>query len=203
MTEKQTLTMKKRAAILSAAIDEFLEKGFKTANMDGIAARAEVSKRTVYNHFASKEILFGAIVEQLQQQKSQSLQFSYDPEMSLEQQLKIVARQELTLLASARFIPLVRMMMAELLGSPKLFEQINQQMNQQTDSLQQWIKDAIDHGQLKPVDVDYAANQFMALIKANAFWPQLFHNRAHPDDATAIRIIDDAVTAFLTLWKND
>ena len=48
------LTERKRAAIVEAAIDEFRASGYEATSMDRIAARAEVSKRTVYNHFPSK-----------------------------------------------------------------------------------------------------------------------------------------------------
>ncbi|MET0129737.1 MAG: helix-turn-helix domain-containing protein, partial [Stenotrophomonas chelatiphaga] len=59
------LTDRKRAAILDAAVAEFRAFGFAGTSMDRIAATAEVSKRTVYNHFASKDELFTAILWQL------------------------------------------------------------------------------------------------------------------------------------------
>ncbi|WP_207129245.1 TetR/AcrR family transcriptional regulator [Actinocatenispora comari] len=52
---------RKRAAIVQAARAEFLRQGFGVS-MDLIAARAGVSKVTVYNHFGSKEELFTAVV---------------------------------------------------------------------------------------------------------------------------------------------
>src|SRR5215472_6598979 len=64
-TTPQRLTDRKRAAIVAAAIDEFLASGFDATSMDRIAARASVSKRTVYNHFPSKEALFASILCQL------------------------------------------------------------------------------------------------------------------------------------------
>jgi AcrR family transcriptional regulator len=51
----------KRAAIIEAARETFLKDGF-AAGMDLIAARAGVSKVTVYNHFGSKEALFTAVI---------------------------------------------------------------------------------------------------------------------------------------------
>ncbi len=53
----------KHEAILTAATEVFLERGFGAASMDLIARRAGVSKVTVYKHFGGKEALFGAIVE--------------------------------------------------------------------------------------------------------------------------------------------
>ncbi|RFU38484.1 TetR/AcrR family transcriptional regulator [Actinomadura logoneensis] len=54
---------RKRAAIVRAAHELFLEQGFGTG-MDAIAAAAGVSKVTVYNHFAGKEELFVEVVNQ-------------------------------------------------------------------------------------------------------------------------------------------
>lgn len=51
----------KQRAIIEAARSLFLAEGFD-ASMDTIAAAADVSKVTVYNHFGSKEALFVAVV---------------------------------------------------------------------------------------------------------------------------------------------
>lgn len=51
----------KQRAIIEAARASFLAEGFD-ASMDTIAAAADVSKVTVYNHFGSKEALFIAVV---------------------------------------------------------------------------------------------------------------------------------------------
>ena len=56
------LTDRKRAAILDAAEAEFRQAGYEATSMDRIAASAGVSKRTVYNHFPSKEVLFAQIL---------------------------------------------------------------------------------------------------------------------------------------------
>jgi TetR/AcrR family transcriptional regulator, mexJK operon transcriptional repressor len=47
--------------ILEAATSVFLEKGFARARMDEIAARAGITKQTVYARFPSKNALFGAL----------------------------------------------------------------------------------------------------------------------------------------------
>jgi AcrR family transcriptional regulator len=53
---------RKRAAILDAAHALFLQKGFAGTSMDDVAARAAVSKQTVYKNFADKQRLFTEVI---------------------------------------------------------------------------------------------------------------------------------------------
>lgn len=55
--------MGKRRAILDGALDVFARDGYARASIDAIAATADVSTRTVYNHFTDKAGLFAAVVE--------------------------------------------------------------------------------------------------------------------------------------------
>ncbi|GLF99578.1 TetR/AcrR family transcriptional regulator [Streptomyces yaizuensis] len=54
---------RKRAAILMAARELFLAEGFDRSSVDAVAARAEVSKRTVYDYFGDKQSLLKAVVD--------------------------------------------------------------------------------------------------------------------------------------------
>lgn len=56
---------RRRDAVLAAALDAFVEKGFSGARMDDIARRAGLSKAAVYLYFDSKEALFSALLEQV------------------------------------------------------------------------------------------------------------------------------------------
>jgi len=49
-------------AILAAALDVFVEKGFADARLEDVAARAGVAKGTIYLYVASKEALFEALI---------------------------------------------------------------------------------------------------------------------------------------------
>lgn len=51
--------------ILSAALDVFAARGFAAAKLDEVAARAGVSKGTLYLYFPSKEELFRSVVRGL------------------------------------------------------------------------------------------------------------------------------------------
>lgn len=50
--------------LLDAALSLFVEKGFAATRTDEVAARAGVSKGTLYLYFASKEELLKAVIEQ-------------------------------------------------------------------------------------------------------------------------------------------
>jgi AcrR family transcriptional regulator len=60
-TPASALALGKRRAIVKAARARFVAEGYDTS-VDAIAADADVSKATVYNHFASKERLFLSVV---------------------------------------------------------------------------------------------------------------------------------------------
>jgi AcrR family transcriptional regulator len=53
------------AEILNAALDVFAARGFAAAKLDEVAARAGVSKGTLYLYFESKEDLFRSVVRGL------------------------------------------------------------------------------------------------------------------------------------------
>ncbi len=53
----------KREAILSAARELFMGHGYAGTSMDSLANAANVSKATLYSHFADKDTLYRAIVE--------------------------------------------------------------------------------------------------------------------------------------------
>lgn len=201
MEKALTLTEKKRLDILAAAKDEFKEKGFLGASMDSLAKRAEVSKRTVYNHFPSKEVLFHNIVKELCDSFSQAVNIQYQPNKPLDEQLYIAATSEIQLLASECFRDLNRITLGEFIRSPELATSTLEHLGRKESGLHVWINKAINDGRLKVVDADYAAQQFLGLIKANAFWPQLLMHQDFPSLEQQQTIADDAVFMFLARYK--
>jgi TetR/AcrR family transcriptional regulator of autoinduction and epiphytic fitness len=201
MDKVLTLTEKKRLDILAAAQEEFKEKGFLGASMDSLAKRAEVSKRTVYNHFPSKEVLFHNIVKQLCDSFSQAVNIEYHSNKPLAEQLHVAAINEIKLLASDCFRDLNRITLAEFIRSTELASSTLEHLGQPKDGLHVWINDAINDGRLKAVDADYAAQQFLGLIKASAFWPQLLMNQEFPSPEQQQVIADDTVLMFLARYQ--
>ena len=52
----------RRARIIESAMELFLEHGMQAVSIEAIASYAEVSNRTVYSHFASKQHLLWAVI---------------------------------------------------------------------------------------------------------------------------------------------
>ena len=55
-------TAERRAAIVEAALDEFIARGFAATRIDDIAKRAGVAKGTIYLHFKDKESMFEELI---------------------------------------------------------------------------------------------------------------------------------------------
>ncbi len=53
-----------RAKLLDAALDVFAEKGLHGASVDDLAAAAGFTKGALYSNFATKEELFGAVIDE-------------------------------------------------------------------------------------------------------------------------------------------
>ena len=52
----------RRQAIIEAALDEFIARGFAATRLDDVAKRAGVAKGTIYLHFKDKEALFQELI---------------------------------------------------------------------------------------------------------------------------------------------
>jgi AcrR family transcriptional regulator len=52
----------RRQAIIDAAMDEFIARGFAATRLDDVAKRAGVAKGTIYLHFQDKEALFQELI---------------------------------------------------------------------------------------------------------------------------------------------
>ena len=61
-TSRAERAAERRAAIVAAALDEFVARGFTATRLDDVAKRAGVAKGTIYLHFKDKEALFEELI---------------------------------------------------------------------------------------------------------------------------------------------
>lgn len=197
------LTDRKRQAIVDAAIAEFREHGFEVANMDRIAARAQVSKRTVYNHFAGKDALFEAIVERLFQSTQDLADVAYQPDQPLRPQLVALIQRKLGMMKDEQFINLARVLIAEAIHTPDRARDMLARLGSKEEGLTVWVRAAAADGRLAVADPVFASAQLQALVKGFAFWPQITMGQPPLGEADQQRIAASTADLFLRSYERD
>ncbi|MCV0429167.1 MAG: TetR/AcrR family transcriptional regulator [Roseibium sp.] len=188
----------KKKQIITAAIAEFQEKGYAGSSMDRISERAQVSKRTVYNHFESKDVLFKAINQCLADQINSALELPYDPDLPIRDALIRLGWAEGELMINPCFMSLARMIMSETIRDPELAADMNARMTKLT-IFAEFIERAAREGKLTVENPGVAAEQFLGLIKSRAFYPNIYAARV-PERDEMETIITESVDLFLARY---
>jgi len=199
-TPRQRLTDRKRIAIIEAAIEEFRAAGFDATSMDRIAARASVSKRTVYNHFPSKEALFAAIMHRLWDATQASSGPAYRADAPLREQLIELLMRKLRLLNDEAFLSLARVAIASGIHSPERAREMVARLGEREEDLTVWVRKAAAEGRLHTADPVFAALQLQGLLKAFAFWPQVTMGQPSLSTAEQEKVANSAADMFLARY---
>ena len=191
----------KYTRIIDAAVDEFQEKGFAAASMDRVSARAEVSKRTVYKYFESKDNLFRSIVGVLSERFADLQHIRYDPARPVRDQLTDLARAEGRLLTSPEVMSMARMVISETLRNPELAEATQGKIDKSAVFVDM-LQCASEDGTLRVANPAEAAQEFVALLKAKAFWPVIF-GAPLVSDARMEEIVESSVEMMMRRYGID
>lgn len=201
MTALPRLTDRKREAIIQAAIAEFRANGFDITSMDKIAATAGVSKRTVYNHFPSKEELFAEILNQLWARVTAELETPYRSDLPLRDQLRPLLLAKLQMLGDDNFLDLARVAIAATIHSPERAQNMVARMGEREEGLTVWIRAAQADGRLKAAAPEFAAQQVQGLLKSFAFWPQISMGLPGLSADMQGTVADSALDMFLACYQ--
>src|SRR4051812_36075772 len=196
---------RKRRAILDAATEVFLRNGFRGTSMDEVAARAAVSKQTVYKHFADKERLFQEIVTTTVDAASdpvhaevRSLKDSGD----LEADLRDLARRQLTKVMQPRLLALRRLVIAESGRFPELGRLFYERGPGRTIAvLADTFERLAARGVLEVEDPQLAAAHFNWLIMSSPLNEAMLLGREKPPPAAELdRHVRAGVRVFLAAY---
>ena len=194
------LTDRKRAAILDAAIVEFRQSGYEATSMDRITASAGVSKRTVYRHFPSKEVLFAQILQLLWERSAAGLDLVYRSDRQLRSQLLELVTQKFRLLHDPNFVDLARALIAAGIHSPERVQEMVARMGDREEGLTVWIRAAAADGRLKTKDPVFASLQLQSLVKGFAFWPQITLGQPPLTPSQQKQVAEASVDMFLAQY---
>ncbi|MGX1830409.1 TetR/AcrR family transcriptional regulator [Paenibacillus taichungensis] len=204
MTENKKIrkdSSDKRAKIIAAARDLFLSDGFDRSSVDAVAAKAGVSKRTVYDNYGDKQNLLLAVVEEsssavldmIDQGISDHLQEFED----LKQALILFCEQ---IVASANgssdYMALIRLVMVEAANLPdSFFERLD---NATEEGIIRRFTEFGQTGLLDVPDPEMATKHFAALTFLLVF-NQPRKTGALEEEQTK-RIITEGIHVFLCAY---
>jgi TetR/AcrR family transcriptional regulator, mexJK operon transcriptional repressor len=161
-------SIRKRKAILEAATAAFLRNGYLGTTMDEIAARAAVSKQTVYKHFVDKERLFSEIVIGTVDVASEPVSnevLDLEGSRDIETDLRRVARRQLAMVMSPRLLQLRRLVIGEAGRFPELGRTFYERGPKRTiAALATALQGLSDRGMLHVDDASLAAAHLNWLI---------------------------------------
>jgi TetR/AcrR family transcriptional repressor of mexJK operon len=120
---KRAGRLQSAGVIRESATALFLSKGYLGTSMDEIAARAGVSKQTIYTHFADKEQLFFDLVISITQTAEALLEAvtrTLEGPLGVEDSLREIARMYVATVMNPQRLQLRRLVIAESSRFPDL-----------------------------------------------------------------------------------
>jgi TetR/AcrR family transcriptional repressor of mexJK operon len=196
-----TLSGRKRRAIHAAGTAVFLRRGYELASMDLIAAKAKVSKQTIYNHFHSKEELFKAIITDMTTTLFAPLSMSAAAKSTPERLLRLFARDFVTLMLEPSSLALYRLVVAESARFPELGAAL---FASGAGRLIRMLADYLDwetrNGRLAVDHVEHAAELLIGMLTGRLQLRALLNVPDRPTQAELNNRAEHAVSCFLTLY---
>ena len=149
-----------RQRLLDAACEAFREEGYQVS-IERLAARAQVARQTLYNHFPSKDVLFAEAVRHA----IQSVLVTLDGDGEVRDTLLAFSEAYRAKLLSPEGIAIFRTLMAEAPRFPALAKQFFRQGPQTTRKrLAEYFARMMQAGRLRKDSPDFAAEMLTAML---------------------------------------
>ena len=194
-----TFDTAKRQQILDGARRCFLAQGFDGASMNDIVKAASVSKGTVYAYFPSKEKLFEALVYHDRREQAEQSVHDLDEARPMAEVLTELGLRMVERMTSEDSIAQVRMVAA----TSAKFPEIGQAFFQAGPAfaiarIKTYFETKMTQGQMRQVDAEMAAVQFIDVISGCLHKPRLFNAQ----DLFTKRTPEQVVAAGVDLLLN-
>ena len=166
----------KRQQILDGARKCFLAQGFDGASMNDIVKAAGVSKGTVYAYFPSKEKLFEALVYHDRRLQAEQTVHHLDDDRPVAEVLTELGLRMVERMTSEDTIAQVRMVAATSAKFPEIGRAFFQAGPAFAIArIKTYFEAKMAQGQLRQVDAEMAAMQFIDLVSGCLHKPRLFN----------------------------
>ena len=164
-SRKKRDTHQKRQDILNGAVKVFIESGYDVSSMDKIAEVAGVSKRTVYNHFQSKESLFQAVVDDFLKHRDDQKPIEYSKTRPLEDQLREFVEAEFYLINDPIRRGLSKFLTSVFVMDIEFGKKVRGQSKPPHEGFIKWLNAAKEDQKLKFESANLAAQIFYGLVE--------------------------------------
>jgi AcrR family transcriptional regulator len=198
---------RRRQAIIQAAIEVFVRHGYVGATTDEVAARASVSKQTLYKHFADKQHLFAEIIldtsVQLVDGLSSAVASTLQDAQDVRKALRDLADGFLRGLLQPDVVRLRRLVIAEADRFPEVGRAwFDRGFDRTLVILGEAMRRLADRGLLHNLsDPTLAAYQFAGLVMYQPMNQVMFAGTEAPPPADKLNCIaDSAVEMFLATY---
>ena len=166
-SRREARRQSRREAILDVAAASFLEHGYAGTTMSAIAATLGGSKGTLWSYFASKEVLFAAVIDRVTQAFRAQLSLILNPRDGVEAALRRFCIEFLRKVTSPEAIALHRLVVGETNRFPEIGHIFYERAPRQTQLLlAEFLAEAMARASLRPADPLIAARQLIALCMA-------------------------------------
>jgi AcrR family transcriptional regulator len=175
--------------ILSAALESFAERGFAATRIEDVAARAGISKGTLYLYFDGKEELFKAVVRQallpnLARIEALAASFEGPSASLLERLLATVAG-----VVESRVGAIPKLVIAEAGNFPDLARfYLDEVVHRGLGLIAGILRRGVARGEFRAIDVDHAVFCVIAPLLIAALWKSSLepHDQTGPLDVQAL-----------------
>jgi AcrR family transcriptional regulator len=164
------------AELLDAALDLFVERGYAATRLDDIAARAGVSKGTLYLYFANKEELFKALVREnivrLLDRFRAEIDVSDAPASEL---VGAFLRSWWRDFGGTRLAGIAKLIMSEAGNFPEVARFFHDEViRPNNELLGSILARGIASGEFRPIDAETASHLWIAPLVMKAMWTHSF-----------------------------
>ncbi len=152
-----------RGRILDAALLAFSRQGYHGTRLDDIVSESDTSKGAIYFHFANKERLFLALVDQFADLLEKRVREAIEPEEAGIDRIRVAL--ETCLQTFARYRRPAKILLVQAVGLGSVFENKRAEVNDRFARLiESYLKEAIDIGDIPPVDTEVVSIAWMGAI---------------------------------------
>jgi len=170
----QRVSDQNRTAILTAATELFLDRGYDRTSLARVAETAGVSKATLFKQFPTKALLFEATVLAVGEPSGRSV--AVPPTGDLRAGLYALGWEYAGLLTRPKTAELIRLVIADAHRFPELRERtFDFGTIPALTALSRYLRAERDAGRVTTDAPDLAPTQFLGMIANAVFWPQLIH----------------------------